>query len=231
MEWSWVDRIMGDWQRSLGDGVDDDIIEDASRSQGTEQQTADTSDCGGHPSVQQPATPVRRSGRGRGRSSTHGAAKRILLAPTIGPASAGSAAAAPRDQTPHSLHFPLLSPISTDNSLILTLLSPIPKTITLPLSHLCSLPPLPPFPNTPHSPTFGQPLDAKSSEFELVNPLPLLPVLGSLDHRHRQPLQSSSKEGPSKVSLPSFHFLDTATTRPPKSARPSRVAPLASHNI
>ncbi|CAI5979833.1 unnamed protein product [Closterium sp. NIES-64] len=75
------------------------------------------------------------------------------------------------------------------------------------------------------------PLDAKSSEFELVNPLPLLPVLGSLDHRHRQPLQSSSKEGPSKVSLPSFHFLDTATTRPPKSARPSRVAPLASHNI
>ncbi|CAI5947489.1 unnamed protein product [Closterium sp. NIES-64] len=43
--------------------------------------------------------------------------------------------------------------------------------------------------------------------------------------------KAPAKEGPSKVSLPSFHFLDTATTRPPKSARPSRVAPLASHNI
>ncbi|CAI5947583.1 unnamed protein product [Closterium sp. NIES-64] len=76
---------MADWQRSLGDGVDDDIVEDASRSQDTEQQSADIFDCGGHPSVQQPATPVRRSGRGRGRSSMHGAAKRSLL---------GSAAAA-----------------------------------------------------------------------------------------------------------------------------------------
>ncbi|CAI5984617.1 unnamed protein product [Closterium sp. NIES-64] len=70
---------MSEWQRLLGDGVDDDIIEDASRSQGSEQQSADISDGGGHPSVQQPATPVRRSGRGRGRPSMHGAARRLLV--------------------------------------------------------------------------------------------------------------------------------------------------------
>ncbi|CAI5531520.1 unnamed protein product [Closterium sp. Naga37s-1] len=58
MEWSWVDRIMAEWQRSLGEGVDDDVIEDASRSQGKEQQPADISDGRGLSSVQQPVTPM-----------------------------------------------------------------------------------------------------------------------------------------------------------------------------
>ncbi|CAI5469756.1 unnamed protein product [Closterium sp. Yama58-4] len=83
MDWSWVDRIMEDWQRSLGFGVDDEIMETAPKRQA--QHPVDLP-CGGrHPSVVGPVTPVREGGIVRGITSTRGAGRRILCDATNHP--------------------------------------------------------------------------------------------------------------------------------------------------
>ncbi|CAI5461480.1 unnamed protein product [Closterium sp. Yama58-4] len=78
MDWGWVDRIMGEWQRSLrfGDSVD---VEGTPDTSATPAQPVEASIARPTASVLQPETPVRQGGMGRRECGTsRGSARRRL---------------------------------------------------------------------------------------------------------------------------------------------------------